>query len=82
MTVSPSLDERFRTAAAAADPRCREEIDDQHRGSTRASVRAARPRVLSARPRSLPAAVDALDLREGNEVWAAVKATEVEVYPA
>lgn len=29
-----------------------------------------------------PAAVDALDLREGNEVWAAVKATEVEVYPA
>ena len=29
-----------------------------------------------------PAAVDALELREGNEVWAAVKATEVEVYPA
>jgi molybdate transport system ATP-binding protein len=29
-----------------------------------------------------PAAVEALELRERTEVWAAVKATEVEVYPA
>jgi molybdate transport system ATP-binding protein len=28
-----------------------------------------------------PAAVNALDLREGSEIWTAVKATEVEVYP-
>jgi molybdate transport system ATP-binding protein len=29
-----------------------------------------------------PAAVDALELREGREVWVAVKATEIMVYPA
>jgi molybdate transport system ATP-binding protein len=29
-----------------------------------------------------PAAVTALDLREGGEVWTAVKATEIETYPA
>jgi len=29
-----------------------------------------------------PAAVAALDLREGQEVWTAVKATEIEVYPS
>lgn len=29
-----------------------------------------------------PAAVQALDLREGQEVWTAVKATEIETYPA
>ena len=28
-----------------------------------------------------PAAVAALDLREGQEIWTAVKATEVEAYP-